>query len=126
MTLAHSTITGFIPTTDLDRAHLFFSETLGLTLLEKTEYALEYAVKGAKLRVVPVAANVSADHTVFGWEVTDIESVMAGLINSGVRFEIYQGMPQDERGVCTFPGGGRVAWFKDPDGNTLSLTQSAR
>ena len=126
MTLANSTIAGFIPTTDLDRAHLFFSEKLGLNLSEKTEYALEYTVKGAKLRVTLVAKNVCADHTVFGWEVTDIESVMAGLITRGVRFEMYAGMPQDERGVCTFPGGGKVAWFKDPDGNTLSLTRSAR
>ena len=126
MTLANSTIAGFIPTTDLDRAHLFFGEMLGLNLLQKNEYALEYAVKGAKLRVTLVAKNVAADHTVFGWEVTDIESVMADLTNSGVRFKTYQGMRQDERGVCTFPGGGKVAWFNDPDGNTLSLTQHAR
>jgi hypothetical protein len=64
-----------------------------------------------------------AKHTVLGWEVADIHAKTRELTSRGVRFERYDGLAQDESGIWTTPSGAKVAWFKDPDGNTLSLTQ---
>jgi hypothetical protein len=72
---------------------------------------------------VPPGPLTRAPFTVLGWNVPDIRMVMKGLTSKGITFERYQGMPQDELGVWTTPDGHQVAWFKDPDGNTLSLTQ---
>jgi len=123
--LAESKIMGFIPSTDLDVSNSFFEGKLGLALMKRDEFALEFVVGQATLRVTKVAEIVSASYTVLGWEVADIESVVKELMKHGVLFEKYDGFSQDIVGINTFPGGSKVAWFKDPDGNTLSITQPA-
>ncbi len=123
MSLAESKIVGFIPCTDLNTAQVFFSETLGLNLSHADDYALEYTLQDARLRVTKVSVLPAAQHTTFGWEVTDINATIKLLTAKGLRFEVFEGMSQSELGICTFPGGSKVAWFKDPDGNTLSITQ---
>jgi hypothetical protein len=70
-------------------------------------------------------ALVLGEHTVLGWHVADIDEAVKGLVARGVIFEIFVGMPQDELGIWASPSGEKVAWFKDPDGNNLSLTQFA-
>ena len=123
VSLAESTVVGFIPSTDLNVAREFYSDVLGLELSQSDEYALEYRMKGAKLRVAKVNELSLKRHTIFGWEVADIDHAVASLAGIGVRFERFDGMSQNEQGVCSFPGGGKVAWFRDPEGNTLSITQ---
>jgi hypothetical protein len=62
-------------------------------------------------------------YTVLGWRVADIAATARGLAGRGVEFLRHDGMDQDENGAWTTPGGDKVAWFADPDGNVLSLTQ---
>jgi hypothetical protein len=75
------------------------------------------------LRVSTVQRLQPAGYTVLGWTVPDIDRAVRELVDRGVMFQKYDGLPQDEQGVWTAPGGARVAWFKDPDGNTLSVTE---
>lgn len=75
------------------------------------------------LRISKVASFVPMPFTVLGWQVEDIPAAVRDLRRQGVHFQVYEGLDQDEHGICTFPGGTRVAWFRDVDGNTLSLTQ---
>jgi len=123
MTLSDFKTIGFIPSVNLEVANEFYSGLLGLRRLSNDEYANEYEINQAKLRVAKVNEAVKASHTVFGWEVTDIQSVVEDLKIKGVEFMYYEGIPQDENGIATFPNGGKVAWFKDPDENILSITQ---
>jgi catechol 2,3-dioxygenase-like lactoylglutathione lyase family enzyme len=115
----------FVPTTDLPRARRFFEDTLGLRHLGDDAYASSFDVNGTVVRVVAVHELRPAHFTVLGWIVDDIAGAVDTLSARGVGFERFDGMGQDERGVWTAPGGDLVAWFKDPDGNTLSLTQLA-
>jgi predicted enzyme related to lactoylglutathione lyase len=82
-----------------------------------------FDANGTTLRLAKVERISPAPYTVLGWLVPDIRAACARLSAAGVPFERYEGMPQDEAGIWATPGGGYVAWFKDPDGNTLSLTQ---
>lgn len=123
MILSDSKIIGFIPSVNLDLAHEFYSGLLELKNLSHDEYANEYAVNHAKLRVAKVNEAVKASHTTFGWEVSDIQSLVEVLKSKGVEFIDFEGMPQDVNGIATFPNGSKVAWFKDPDENILSITQ---
>jgi hypothetical protein len=82
-------------------------------------------MNGVMLRIAKVNDFTPAQGTALGWESRDIRADVERLKEKGVAFEIYPNMGQDELGVATFPGGDRVAWFKDPDGNTLSLSQHA-
>ena len=123
MTLATSKIIGFIPSSDLSISMPFYEEKLGLTLIYVDEIALEFSIYQAKLRVTKVTGVTPTGFTVFGWEVDDIEATVNDLMLREIKFEKYLEMSQSELGICTFPGGSRVAWFKDPDGNTLSITQ---
>jgi catechol 2,3-dioxygenase-like lactoylglutathione lyase family enzyme len=116
-------IMAFVATAQPERARAFYGEVLGLPLLSDGPWALVFDVHGTPLRVQKTDQVAPAGYTVLGWSVPDIAAVMAGLYARGVRFERYAGMPQDEEGVWTTPDGAKVAWFKDPDGNTLSLTQ---
>lgn len=113
----------FVATQNPASALKFYLETLGLTLVSDDPYALVFDVNGSMLRVQKVPELVPARHTVLGWEVPDIGAAIKELMQKGVRFEHYDGLTQDESGVWTTPSGAQVAWFKDPDGNTLSLTQ---
>src|SRR5271154_3024716 len=118
-------IIGFVATKQAVKARKFYGETLGLTFVSDDPFAIVFDVKGTMLRVQKVQELQPARHTVLGWEVADVRAEVEALTKKGVKFERYEGLPQDELGVWTSPGGGKIAWFKDPDGNTLSLTQFA-
>jgi catechol 2,3-dioxygenase-like lactoylglutathione lyase family enzyme len=113
----------FVPTTDLPRARAFYAETLGLPVTDESPYACVFDANGTMLRLTPVRKLSKVRYTVLGWGVVDIAATVAALTAAGVAFVSYRGMDVDEAGVWTAPGGDRVAWFEDPDGNLLSVTQ---
>lgn len=113
----------FVASRDLVAAGRFYGGVLGLRLVEASEFANAYDANGTQLRVTRVDRVVPAPHTVLGWRVADIDAEVRTLGEAGVAFTRYAGMTQDEEGVWTAPGGSRVAWFTDPDGNVLSLQQ---
>ena len=123
--LSDSHLMAFVSTTDLDRAREFFADILGLTLVEQSPFACVFSVSGTTLRVTRADAVEPQPYTVLGWIVTDIEREIRALADRDVAFHRYDGMGQSETGVWTTPGGDRVAWFSDTDGNVLSLTQFA-
>ncbi|GAA3191946.1 VOC family protein [Actinocorallia longicatena] len=115
----------FVPTTDLDRAREFYTAILGLKLVEADGFACVLRSGETMLRVIKVERLAVQPYTVLGWAVDDLVERMAELVLLGVEFTRHPGMDQDDLGVWTSPSGERVAWFADPDGNTLSLTQFA-
>jgi len=115
----------FVPTTDLVRARAFYAETIGLRVTEESPFACVFDANGTMLRLTPVRKLQRVRYTVLGWGVDDITATVAALAAAGVGFVLYRGMDVDESGIWTSPGGDRVAWFEDPDGNLLSLTQFA-
>ena len=121
--LSSSEIIAFVSTTNLDQAQAFYAGVLGLDQRETSEYAAVFRIGSTMLRVTRADSVVPAPYTVLGWAVTDIEHEMRELGDRGVIFHRFDGMPQDDHGVWKAPGGDLVAWFTDPDGNTLSLTQ---
>jgi catechol 2,3-dioxygenase-like lactoylglutathione lyase family enzyme len=116
----------FVPTVDLARARLFYEETLGLRVAEESPFACVFDANGTMLRLTPVRKLSRVRYTVLGWGVDDIASLVGALTAVGVAFVSYRGMEVDAAGIWTSPGGDRVAWFEDPDGNLLSLTQLGR
>ena len=118
-----ATLGGFVATQNAAEARKFYEEVLGLTFVGDEPYALVFDANGTSLRVQKVYEVVKVPYTVLGWHVSDIESVVAQLTEKGVEFMRVPGFDQDDLGIVTFPGGARVAWFTDPDGNTLSLDQ---
>jgi len=121
--LHRSDIIAFVATANAGRAKSFYADTLGLSLVNEGPFALEFDANGTALRIAIVESVSPAQHTVLGWRVGDIDSVIDSLASNSVTFERIDGMEQDARGVWESPGGAKVAWFKDPDGNTLSLTE---
>jgi predicted enzyme related to lactoylglutathione lyase len=121
--LANSKIIAFVATTDGNRAQQFYGEVLGLKILRDDPFAVVFDVNGTPLRVQKVGSLRPQEFTVLGFHVRDIETTVDQLVQRGVKFERFDGMEQDGRGIWKAPSGARVAWFKDPDGNTLSLTQ---
>ncbi len=118
-----SSLIAFVPTTDLSRARAFYAETLGLRVTDESAFACVFDANGTMLRLTPVRKLSRTRYTVVGWNVADIASTVTSLTSAGVAFVRYRGMDLDEAGIWTAPGGDRVAWFEDPDGNVLSLTQ---
>lgn len=118
-----ATLVAFVAVSDLDRAERFYGGALGLALRDERPFALVAGIGGTELRITSVGSVVSAPYTVLGWSVPDIAEAVDDLASRGVSFTRYVGMVQDERGIWTSPSGARVAWFVDPDGNNLSLTQ---
>ena len=116
-------VVAFVATRDSDRARAFYEGVLGLRVVADEPFALVLDANGTTLRVQKVQDLAPARHTALGWLVPDVAAAVRQLSARGVVFERYPGLPQDDLGVCTFPGGARVAWFRDPDGNTLSLTE---
>jgi catechol 2,3-dioxygenase-like lactoylglutathione lyase family enzyme len=114
----------FVSATDLGRARAFYGDRLGLALIEETEFACVFQTPEGTLRVTIVDEVVGVPYTVLGWVVTDIAHTVRGLLDRGVEFLRYESMDQDDLGVWRTPRGAQVAWFKDPDGNTLSITQA--
>ena len=110
---------------DRARAAEFYRETLGLAFAYEDNFATVFNVGGITLRVSTVADFTPHEHTILGFGVPDVEVTVRALRESGVAFNIYQGFAQDELGIWSAPGGTvRVAWFKDPDGNVLSVTNA--
>ena len=120
---ASHTIVAFVATSKPARARRFYRDKLGLRLLSEDGFALVFDAHGTMLRVTIVKEVRAADYTVLGWQVPDIVAAAKRLREAGVQPQRYPGMSQDEHGIWTSPSGARVAWFKDPDGNTLSITQ---
>ncbi len=122
--LGSEKLVAFVATRDPGRAKEFYRDTLGLRLVSEDQFALVFDVGGTMLRVTRVPVLVTAPYTVLGWHVRDIVSTAKRLQQqANVALERYADMQQDELGIWNSPSGARVAWFKDPDGNTLSLTQ---
>lgn len=121
--LADQELKAFVPTVMPEKAKLFYRDILGLQLLSEDTYALEFDANGTRLRVIIVPELKPHVFTVVGWNVTDISLVIASLNKKGIFCEKYHLPGQDSAGIWTSPGGSKVAWFKDPDGNVLSLTE---
>jgi catechol 2,3-dioxygenase-like lactoylglutathione lyase family enzyme len=125
MYLTTSEPIAFIPTTDAAAARSFYETALGLNFVSDDNFALVFRIGSSQtmLRVARVQSNFTPmPFTIFGWEVDDIHATIADLKTRGVEFLQYDYFKQDEAGVWTAPGGAQVAWFQDPDGNTLSLS----
>jgi catechol 2,3-dioxygenase-like lactoylglutathione lyase family enzyme len=116
----------FAGTRDAERALVFYRDRLGLRLVVDDSFALVFDAHGTMLRVTRVGPFTPLPFTALGWAVSDIAAQVRELAARGVVFERYAHVPGDEQGVWTAPDGTKVAWFKDPDGNTLSLTEFAR
>ena len=123
--LGGSRLVAFVPTTDPAKARAFYEEVLGLRLVsDDTPFALVFDVNGIMLRVTIVPRHVPAAFTVLGWDVGSIESVVERLGAAGVEMLRYPGVNENEpHGIWKSPSGARVAWFHDPEGNVLSVTQ---
>jgi catechol 2,3-dioxygenase-like lactoylglutathione lyase family enzyme len=116
---------GFIPVRDLAAARAFYEGALGLRVTAGTPFALVLDAGGTMPRVTQVPELSARPFTVAGWSVPAIGAAARALAGRGVEFARYDGLAQDEPGIWATPGGDRVAWFGDPDGNTLSLTAFA-
>ena len=123
--LGSSPVTAFLPSTDPVRSRAFYEGVLGLTVSTSDGFALVLEGGGTTIRVTHVETFEPQPFTALGWVVPDIVQVMEQLAQHAVEFVVFEGMGQGADGVWTAPGGHRVAWFKDPDANLLSLTQYA-
>ena len=113
----------FVATRDSARALAFYRDALGLLLVSDEPYAIVFDAHGTTLRIQKVDSFEPQPFTALGWQVSDVDAVVDALSRNGVAFQRYPGLEHDARGIWSSPAGARVAWFKDPDGNTLSLTQ---
>ncbi len=110
-------------TRDRARATAFYRDTIGLTLTSENRFAAVFDVGGTALHISAVADFTPHEHTILGFNVQDVTTTVRALREQGVTFNIYPGFDQDELGILTLPASTvRVAWFKDPDGNVLSVT----
>ena len=121
--LNQSKVVAFVATSRPDEAKSFYQETLGLRLLTEDAFAIVFDANGVMLRVQKVQEHTPPPYTVLGWDVSDIHASVKELSSRGVECERYEWLEQDESRIWTAPSGAKIAWFKDPDGNTLSLTQ---
>jgi catechol 2,3-dioxygenase-like lactoylglutathione lyase family enzyme len=121
--LSNAKIISFAATKNAAAAKDFYENVLGLKLLYDDLFAIAFDANGTMLRIQKVDEHNPAQFTVLGWDVQDINKIVDGLTEKGIAFSRYEGMGQDDRNIWTAPGGAKIAWFKDPDGNTLSLTQ---
>jgi catechol 2,3-dioxygenase-like lactoylglutathione lyase family enzyme len=118
-------IMAFVPTNDARRAREFYEGTLGLRFVSEDDFALVLDSSGTTVRVAKVHELSPAPFTILGWEVAGIKDIVEALQKKGVSFERYALATQDEGGIWTAPSGAKVAWFKDPDGNVLSISEPA-
>jgi len=122
--LGQYNIIGFVTIVDVERAKRFYRDTLGLRLLsEEPPFALVFDANGIMLRLGMGKELPPVPGTVLGWQVPDAAAAVQDLMQAGVSFERYGFMKQDELGIWTTPTGSKVAWFKDPDGNILSISE---
>jgi catechol 2,3-dioxygenase-like lactoylglutathione lyase family enzyme len=124
MSLAHTPPVAFVFTRDREGIRTFYQGVLGLPLREIGEFADVFNLNGATLRIVPIPDHVPSPHTVLGWDVDDIQQPARMLISKGVQMQIYDGFDQDDLGIWSAPDrSAKVAWFLDPEGNNLSISQ---
>ena len=122
--LADAPLQAFVPATDLDRAADFYLHVLGLNLVERTPIAVVVDAAGVTVRITAVPDHRPPPGTTIGWVVDDATAAARWLADQGVVMQRFDGMDQDDDGLWTAPSGDRVGWFADPDGNTLSITES--
>ena len=123
--LGDARLTAFVATANSDEARHFYEDTLGLRFVADSQFALVFDANGVELRVQKVDSVPPPSATVLGWQVSELTQVVAELSRRGVSIEQFPLLEQDALGIWTSPDGTRVAWFKDPDGNMLSVTQPA-
>ena len=116
-------LVGFLITTDYDRAREFYEKKLGFEFVSQDQFALVMRVGGHNIRITKAASFTPIQGTVLGWEVNDIVAVVKWLASRDVTTAKYPFVPDKELGIWNAPGGAKVAWFKDPDGNVLSVSQ---
>jgi catechol 2,3-dioxygenase-like lactoylglutathione lyase family enzyme len=117
-------IVAFVPTTDAEKARSFYEGVLGLRFVKDDGFAMVLDANGIMIRVVKAGEDFApAKFTILGWQVSNIDEVVRALQAKGVHFEIFGFFKQDELGIWTAPTEDKVAWFKDPDGNVLSVSQ---
>ena len=121
--LTYNDIIAFLATTQPEESKKFYAEVLGLRLMEDAPFALVFDANGIMLRIQKVEAVTAPSYTSLGWHVTDMPATVEMLRKRGVVFARYPNLAQDELGIWTTPDGNKIAWFNDPDGNTLSLTE---
>ena len=125
--LGSADLIAFVPTRDPAKARKFYKETLGLEFISEDPFALVFNARGTTLRIANVSevkGYTPAPFTILGWQVTNVSDTLGDLLKKGVNFERFPGMNQDAQGIWQSPSGAKVAWFKDPDGNILSITQA--
>ena len=123
--LSDARLTAFIATANPDDARRFYEDTLGLRFVADSQFALVFDANGVELRIQKVTSVPPPAATVLGWQVSDLTQVVARLSQRDVVIERFPSLEQDDLGIWTSPDGVRVAWFRDPDGNMLSMTQTA-
>jgi len=114
---------GFVPTTDSNRSRQFYEGKLGFKFVSDDQFALVIQAGESMIRIAKAGKFTPAQYTVMGWEVTDIDAMVKWLSERGVIFEKYPFVQDQKQGIWTTPNGDKVVWFKDPDGNVLSLSQ---
>jgi catechol 2,3-dioxygenase-like lactoylglutathione lyase family enzyme len=120
--LGSTNIVAFVPTKDPVKARAFYEGVLGLRFVKDDGFALVMDANGTMVRISKAEFS-PAQFTILGWQVTDIGKTAANLQAKGVKFERFGFFEQDQLGIWTAPTGDKVAWFKDPDGNILSVSQ---
>lgn len=124
MALAKYNVIAFVTIVDVERAKLFYRDTLGLTLVsEEPPFALVFDANGIMVRLGMAQTLPEAHGTILGWQVPAIDTAVENLAQRGVEFVRFEGLTQNAREIWTSPTGARVAWFRDPDGNILSLSE---
>jgi catechol 2,3-dioxygenase-like lactoylglutathione lyase family enzyme len=121
--LSDGKLIGFVPTANSNRAREFYEGKLGFKFVSEDHFALVMQAGESMIRIAKAGTFTPAQYTVMGWEVTDIEAVVKWLNERGVIFEKYPFVQDQKQGIWTTPNGDKVAWFKDADGNVLSLSQ---
>jgi catechol 2,3-dioxygenase-like lactoylglutathione lyase family enzyme len=121
--LGSTNIVAFVPARDAEKARAFYEGVLGLRFVKDDGFAMVLDANGILIRVAKMKDFTPAQFTILGWQVSDIENVVRELQAKGVHFEVFGFFKQDELGIWTAPTGDKVAWFKDPDGNILSVSQ---
>jgi catechol 2,3-dioxygenase-like lactoylglutathione lyase family enzyme len=117
-------IVAFVPAKDREKSRAFYEGVLGLRFVKDDGFATVMDANGIRVRIGTAPPDFKpAQFTILGWQVADIDKMVAGLRSKGVQFERFGFFKQDELGVWTAPNGDKVAWFKDPDGNVLSVSQ---
>ncbi|HKN76388.1 MAG TPA: VOC family protein [Candidatus Acidoferrum sp.] len=121
--LAAAKMAGFLLTKDYDKARAFYEGNLGFEFVSLDQFALVMQAGKSMIRISKVPTFTALQSTVLGWQVDDIEAIVDWLVKRGVVFEKYPFVQDKERGIWTAPGGSKVAWFKDPDGNVLGVSE---